>query len=119
MSAGTTTEHVGTDPENPADTRSDEGRGNEMERRRLGGSGLQVSVFSMGTMTFGDESDEPESHAMLDRFVEAGGTFIDTADAYAQGRSEQFIGRWLASRSDLRPPRHRHQGLLLHRSRRR
>ena len=100
MSAGTTTEHVGTDPENPADTKSEEGRGSEMERRRLGGSGLQVSVFSMGTMTFGDEADEAESHAMLDRFVEAGGTFIDTADAYAQGRSEQFIGRWLASRSD-------------------
>ena len=74
---------------------------NEMERRRLGVSGLEVSVFSMGTMTFGDEADEAESHAMLDRFVEAGGTLIDTADAYAQGRSEQYIGRWLGSRTDL------------------
>ena len=73
----------------------------EMERRRLGVSGLEVSVFSMGTMTFGDEAEEEESHAMLDRFVEAGGTLIDTADAYAQGRSEQYIGRWLGSRTDL------------------
>ena len=53
----------------------------------------------MGAMTFGDEADEPATHAMLDRFVEAGGTFIDTADVYAKGRSEEFIGRWLASRS--------------------
>ena len=50
----------------------------------------------MGTMTFGDESEEAVSHAMLDRFVEVGGTLIDTADVYAQGRSEQIIGRWLA-----------------------
>ena len=53
----------------------------------------------MGAMTFGDEADEEATHAMLDRFVEAGGTFIDTADVYAKGRSEEFIGRWLASRS--------------------
>ena len=70
-----------------------------MEQRRLGRSGLLVSEFAMGAMTFGDEADEEATHAMLDRFVEAGGTFIDTADVYAQGRSEEFIGRWLASRS--------------------
>jgi aryl-alcohol dehydrogenase-like predicted oxidoreductase len=100
MTSGTTTEHAATDPEDPAGA-PPERRGNEMERRRLGGSGLEVSVFSMGTMTFGDEADEAESHAMLDRFVEVGGTLIDTADVYAQGRSEQIIGRWLASRSDI------------------
>lgn len=100
MTTATTTDHAATDPEDPAGA-PPEGRGNEMERRRLGGSGLEVSVFSMGTMTFGDESEEAVSHAMLDRFVEVGGTLIDTADVYAQGRSEQFIGRWLASRSDL------------------
>lgn len=70
-----------------------------MELRRLGNSGLLVSEFAMGAMTFGDEADEPATHAMLDRFVEAGGTFIDTADVYAKGRSEEYIGRWLASRS--------------------
>jgi aryl-alcohol dehydrogenase (NADP+) len=49
-------------------------------------------------MTFGSESDEKESHAQLDRFVEAGGTFVDTADVYSAGESERIIGRWFASR---------------------
>lgn len=71
----------------------------ELEHRQLGQSGLELSVFGMGTMTFGDESDESTSRAMLDFFVDAGGTFIDTADVYAAGVSEEIIGRWLASRS--------------------
>jgi aryl-alcohol dehydrogenase-like predicted oxidoreductase len=70
----------------------------ELEHRQLGLSGLELSVFGMGTMTFGDESDESASRAMLDRFVAAGGTFIDTADVYAAGASEEIIGRWLAGR---------------------
>jgi aryl-alcohol dehydrogenase (NADP+) len=49
-------------------------------------------------MTFGAEADETVSHAQLDRFVEAGGTLVDTADVYAQGRSEEIIGRWFSSR---------------------
>ncbi|MBU2667856.1 aldo/keto reductase [Actinoplanes bogorensis] len=49
-------------------------------------------------MTFGNESDEKVSHAQLDRFAEAGGTFVDTADVYSAGESESIIGRWLASR---------------------
>ncbi|MGH8914968.1 MAG: aldo/keto reductase [Acidimicrobiia bacterium] len=69
-----------------------------MERRPLGPSDLSVSAFGLGAMTFGDESDEPTSHAMLDRFVEAGGSFIDTANVYSRGVSEQIIGRWLARR---------------------
>lgn len=69
-----------------------------MEHRQLGLSGLELSVFGMGTMTFGDESDESTGRAMLDRFVAAGGTFIDTADVYAKGVSEEIIGRWLARR---------------------
>lgn len=52
----------------------------------------------MGTMTFGAETDEAGAHAQLDRFVEAGGNLIDTADVYSAGASEQIIGRWLASR---------------------
>src|SRR4029453_17446013 len=69
-----------------------------MEYRTLGRSGCAVSTFCLGTMTFGRESDEKISHAQLDRFVEAGGTFVDTADVYAAGESERVIGRWLASR---------------------
>src|SRR5919199_5624598 len=69
-----------------------------MDYRMLGRSGCAVSAFCLGTMTFGDESDEKVSHAQLDRFVEAGGTFVDTADVYSRGESERIIGRWLASR---------------------
>jgi aryl-alcohol dehydrogenase (NADP+) len=49
-------------------------------------------------MTFGVETDEPGAHEQLDRFAEAGGTLVDTADVYGDGRSEEIIGRWLASR---------------------
>jgi aryl-alcohol dehydrogenase-like predicted oxidoreductase len=66
--------------------------------RTLGRSGCAVSAFCLGTMTFGAESDESVSHAQLDRFVEAGGTFVDTADVYAGGQSEEIIGRWFANR---------------------
>ena len=69
-----------------------------MEHRPLGDSGLELSVFGLGTMTFGAEADEVTSHAILDRFVEEGGTFIDTADVYTRGVSEEIIGRWLAAR---------------------
>lgn len=69
-----------------------------MEHRSLGESGLELSVFGLGTMTFGAEADEATSHAILDRFVEEDGTFIDTADVYTRGASEQIIGSWLAAR---------------------
>jgi aryl-alcohol dehydrogenase-like predicted oxidoreductase len=69
-----------------------------MEYRKLGRSGCAVSSLALGTMTFGNESDEQVSHAQLDAFVEAGGTLIDTADVYTRGASEEIIGRWLASR---------------------
>ncbi len=75
-----------------------------MEQRSLGPSDLTVSVFGLGTMTFGAESDEAESHAILDRFVETGGTLVDTADVYSHGASEQIIGRWLARRSQRDRP---------------
>ena len=67
-----------------------------MDYRYLGSSGTPVSALGLGTMTFGAETDEPGAHAQLDRFVEAGGTFIDTADVYSQGTSEEIVGRWLA-----------------------
>lgn len=55
-----------------------------MEYRLLGRSGLRVSELCLGSMTFGDEADEQTSHRLLDRFVEAGGNFVDTADVYEE-----------------------------------
>ncbi|MGA0830204.1 MAG: aldo/keto reductase [Nitriliruptoraceae bacterium] len=69
-----------------------------MQLRTLGRSGLLVSEHCLGTMTFGAETPEADAHAILDAFVAAGGTFIDTADVYAAGESERIIGRWLAAR---------------------
>src|ERR1700722_5131430 len=69
-----------------------------MEYRTLGHSGCAVSAFGLGTMTFGAETDERGAHEQLDRFAEAGGTLVDTADVYGNGRSEEIIGRWLATR---------------------
>ena len=69
-----------------------------MDYRMLGGSGCAVSSLCLGTMTFGVETDEPGAHQQLDLFIEAGGTMVDTADVYGGGRSEEIIGRWLASR---------------------
>jgi aryl-alcohol dehydrogenase-like predicted oxidoreductase len=71
-----------------------------MDYRSLGRSGLWVSNYALGTMTFGAEADEATSHQMLDVFVEAGGTVIDTADVYSNGVSEEIIGHWLRGRSD-------------------
>jgi aryl-alcohol dehydrogenase-like predicted oxidoreductase len=73
-----------------------------VEYRTLGGSGTVVSAQCLGAMTFGHESDEETAHAQLDRFVERGGNFIDTADVYSRGGSEEIIGRWLAARPALR-----------------
>lgn len=69
-----------------------------MEYRYLGATGTKVSMLCMGAMTFGREADEAESHRMLDRFVDAGGNFIDTANVYSRGASEEVVGRWLAGR---------------------
>jgi aryl-alcohol dehydrogenase-like predicted oxidoreductase len=67
-----------------------------MDYRTLGRSGCAVSSLTLGTMTFGKETDEEGSHAQLDAFVEAGGNLVDTADVYTAGTSEEIIGRWLA-----------------------
>ncbi|QPP06944.1 aldo/keto reductase [Streptomyces bathyalis] len=74
-----------------------------MRIKLLGGSGLRVSELCLGTMTFGRETDEETSGAILDAFVEAGGNFIDTADVYSRGGSEEILGRWLSRqrRDDL------------------
>jgi len=76
-----------------------------MEYRTLGSSGCAVSNLALGSMTFGTETDEAGAHAQLDRFVEAGGTLVDTADVYSHGVSEQIIGHWFASRpADVTEP---------------
>ena len=66
-----------------------------MKYKLLGRSGLRVSEICLGTMTFGREATEDESRQMMDRFVEAGGNFLDTADVYTTGVSEEIVGRWL------------------------
>ena len=76
-----------------------------MDYRTLGHSGCAVSSLCLGTMTFGVEADETVAHQQLDRFLEAGGTLVDTADVYGEGRSEEIIGRWFARRpADLTEP---------------
>jgi aryl-alcohol dehydrogenase-like predicted oxidoreductase len=70
-----------------------------VEYRTLGGSGCSVSTLALGTMTFGDETDEQGAHAQLDRFVAEGGNLVDTADVYSTGASEEIIGRWLGKQS--------------------
>src|SRR5919112_287466 len=69
-----------------------------MDYRTLGRSGCAVSNLCLGTMTFGAKTDEAGSPAQLDRFLEAGGTLVDTADVYSAGVSEEIIGRWFADR---------------------
>ena len=73
-------------------------RNENMDYRTLGRSGCAVSSLCLGTMTFGVETDEGGSHEQLDRFIDAGGTFVDTADVYGGGQSEEIIGRWFGSR---------------------
>jgi aryl-alcohol dehydrogenase-like predicted oxidoreductase len=69
-----------------------------MELRSLGSTGVRVSELCLGTMTFGNEADEATSKAILDRFLDAGGNFVDTANVYSAGLSEEITGRALGSR---------------------
>jgi aryl-alcohol dehydrogenase-like predicted oxidoreductase len=71
-----------------------------MQLRYLGQTGVLVSELCLGAMTFGREADEASTQAMLDRFLEVGGNFVDTANVYAEGRSEELIGRWLTERGN-------------------
>lgn len=66
-----------------------------MQYRTLGRSGAVVSTQCLGTMTFGAEADETSSGEIMTAFCEAGGTFIDIADVYSAGVSEEIVGRWL------------------------
>lgn len=68
-----------------------------MEYRRLGRSGLTVSALCLGTMTFGDRTDEAEAGRIVAAARDAGINFIDTADQYAKGESERITGRSIAA----------------------
>ena len=72
-----------------------------MKIKQLGRTGLKVTEICLGTMTFGNQCDEPTSHAIMSKAFDAGVTFFDTADAYplgatleTVGRTEEYIGRW-------------------------
>ncbi len=77
-----------------------------MQTRRLGRSGLKVSALCLGTMTFGESktfmknvtSSEEEARRVLDRSLDAGIDFLDTADIYSEGRSEELLGKLLGPR---------------------
>ena len=76
-----------------------------MNTTRFGSTGITVSNLCLGTMQFGWTADEAASFAVMDAFVAAGSTFIDTADIYsnwspgnAGGVSEEIIGRWMKAR---------------------
>lgn len=77
-----------------------------MEYTKLGRSAMSVSRICLGTMHFGPKASEKESHAILDKALEMGISFIDTANVYGgeagRGRSEEIIGSWLAARPGVR-----------------
>ncbi len=71
-----------------------------MEYRRLGATGLKVSELCLGCMTFGRETDEATARRIIDRYLELGGNFLDTANVYAAGASEEITGRIIKDRRD-------------------
>ncbi|MEO6713126.1 MAG: aldo/keto reductase [Mycobacteriales bacterium] len=77
-----------------------------MEYTQLGRSGLSVSKLCLGTMNFGPQTTEPDSHALMDRALEHGINFFDTANVYGwkkgEGWTEQIIGNWFAQGGERR-----------------
>jgi aryl-alcohol dehydrogenase-like predicted oxidoreductase len=77
-----------------------------MELRRLGRSGLKVSVLSLGAMTFGESqtfmkgvtSNDDEARRIFDRAIDAGVNLVDTANVYSEGKSEELTGQWIKSK---------------------
>ncbi len=75
-----------------------------MSYRTLGHSGLQVSTLTLGSMMFGEQTDTETSLRIIDKAWDQGINFIDTADVYTGGRSEEIVGEAIA--------RHRHEWIL-------
>jgi aryl-alcohol dehydrogenase-like predicted oxidoreductase len=80
-----------------------------MKTVSLGQSDLHVTPICLGTMTFGEQVDEPTAFAIMDRAVERGINFVDTAEMYAVppraetfNATEKIMGNWLAARPGLR-----------------
>ncbi|WP_018922467.1 aldo/keto reductase [Salsuginibacillus kocurii] len=71
-----------------------------MRYTTLGKSGLAVSELCLGTMTFGRATPEDEAIHMMDRFLADGGNFIDTADVYVDGTSEEIVGKAIKEKRD-------------------
>ena len=78
-----------------------------MQQRRLGRSDLVVSSICLGTMTWGQQNTEEQAHAQLDRALDRGVNFLDTAELYpipprpeTQGRTELYIGNWMRARKN-------------------
>jgi aryl-alcohol dehydrogenase-like predicted oxidoreductase len=78
-----------------------------MKSVSLGDSGVKVSVFCLGTMYFGTRNDKESSYRLLDQYIEAGGSFLDTANIYARwvegfrgGESESLLGEWMRARKN-------------------
>jgi aryl-alcohol dehydrogenase-like predicted oxidoreductase len=69
-----------------------------MDYRKLGASGVKVSPLCLGTMMFGDPTDEATSRRIVDKVRDAGINFIDTADVYNDGKSEEIVGRSMKGR---------------------
>ncbi len=63
-----------------------------MEYRTLGRTGVNVSSLCLGCMMFGGKTEETESYAIIDRAIDAGINFLDTANVYSRGRSEEVTG---------------------------
>lgn len=70
-----------------------------MKLKKLGRTGVLVSELCLGTMTFGWQADEAASHRILTQFTQMGGNFLDTANVYSSGKSEEIVGSWLAGRN--------------------
>jgi aryl-alcohol dehydrogenase-like predicted oxidoreductase len=66
----------------------------------LGRTGVKVSALCLGCLTMGRELDEAASQQIIDRYLEAGGNFLDTANMYSRGRSEQVVGRAIRGRRE-------------------
>src|SRR5437763_17154146 len=85
-----------------------------MKIKRPGRTGLKVSEICLGTMTFGNQCDEPTSHAIMSKARDAGVTFFDTADAYPLGATSETVGRideYIGRRLQRHPSRRSQGGL--------
>ena len=71
-----------------------------MKYRKLGRTGLKVSTYCLGTMTFGRQIEEPQARLIIDAAIDRGVTFVDTADMYVNGETERIVGRVLKGRRD-------------------